>query len=85
MEYLDQPEFDDTRRAHPAYWRGKAKGLEAILSIVSDIMLGNDDGSGTNNNNDVEAMRRGLLTWRELVNRSLDQDAEKKAEKKIAK
>lgn len=71
MEYLDQPELDDTRRAHPAFWRGKASGIEAVLRIVSDIMLGHDDGSGTNNQPDVESMRRGLLAWRAEVDKSL--------------
>jgi hypothetical protein len=80
MEYLDQPELDDTRRSHPAFWRGKARGIEAILRIVSDIMMGHDDGSGVNNQPDVESMRRGLLAWREEVNKSLI-NTNKKVEK----
>jgi hypothetical protein len=77
MEYLDKPLHDGTANAHPAYWRGKAQGINDVLKIVSDIMLGNDNGSGTNNNRDIEAMRRGLLVWREQIDKSLSNKKEK--------
>jgi hypothetical protein len=70
--YLDNPELDDTHRAHPAYVRGKGKGITAILSIVSDIMMGTDNGTGVNNNEDIESMRRALLVWRDIVNKSFE-------------
>jgi hypothetical protein len=76
MEYLDKPNLDETAQAHPAYWRGKYKGINDMLKIVSDVMLGKDNGSGVNKHKDIEAMRRALLTWRGEVNKSL------KAEKK---
>lgn len=71
MEYLDRPGSDETPKAHPAYWRGKARGINDVLKIVSDIMLGHDNGSGVNNHAEIETMRRALLTWREEVNTSL--------------
>jgi hypothetical protein len=77
MEYLDKPLHDGTANAHPAYWRGKAQGINDVLKIVSDIMLGHDNGSGTNNNRDIEAMRRGLLVWREQIDKSLSTKKEK--------
>ena len=77
MEYLDTPMHDGTNRAHPAYWRGKATGINDVLKIVSDIMLGHDNGTGANNNRDIEGMRQALLTWREEVNKSLDKKKEK--------
>lgn len=80
MEYLDKPLHDGTPNAHPAYWRGKAAGINDVLKIVSDIMLGYDNGSGTNNNGNIENMRRALLTWRDEINKSLDKK-EKKVEK----
>jgi len=78
MEYLDKPAQDNTPLAHPAFWRGKIAGIREMLSIVSDIMLDKDNGTGTNNNVDIENMRRALLTWRE----DLRSFHEKKVEKK---
>lgn len=71
MEYLDRPAHDDTPKAHPAYFRGKLKGINSVLKIVSDVMLGLDNGSGVNNHPDIEQMRRALLTWRDQINKSL--------------
>lgn len=69
MEYLDKPLADETPQAHPAYWRGKERGISDVLKIVSDIMMGIDNGSGTNNNKDIESMRRALLVWRDEINK----------------
>lgn len=80
MEYLDQPQFDNTPKAHPAFWRGKSIGINDTLEIISNIMLGHDDGSGSNNHKGIEQMRRGLLAWREEVNKSF-KSREKKVEK----
>ena len=77
MEYLDQPAHDNTPRAHPAYFRGKARGISDVLKIISDIMLGLDNGTGTNNHPDIEQMRQALLIWREEINSSLDKKSGK--------
>lgn len=79
MEYLDQPEFDNTPRAHPAFWRGKNIGINSVLEIVSNIMMGHDDGSGVNNHPGIEAMRQGILTWKREVDKALSTN--KKVEK----
>ena len=81
MEYLDKPLLDETPNAHPAYWRGKSKGINDVLKIVSDIMLGHDNGTGSNNHAGIESMRQALLTWREEVNNSMNSKASKKVEK----
>jgi hypothetical protein len=81
MEYLDKPLLDETPGAHPAYWRGKAKGINDVLKIVSDIMLGHDNGTGVNNHAGVESMRRGLLTWRDEINNSFEAKSAKKVDK----
>ena len=79
MEYLDQPELDNTPRAHPAFWRGKNNGINSVLEIVSNLMMGHDDGSGVNNHTGIETMRRGILAWKQEVDKfKLD---EKKVEK----
>ena len=74
MEYLDQPHFDGTHKAHPAFWRGKNEGINSVLEIVSNIMMGHDDGSGTNNHTGVETMRRGILAWKTEVDKALSKN-----------
>ena len=77
MEYLDKPALDDTPRAHPAYFRGKANGINSVLKIVSDVMMGLDNGSGANNHPGVEQMRRALLIWREELAKKMPEVVEK--------
>lgn len=77
MEYLDKPALDDTPRAHPAFFRGKAIGINSVLKIVSDIMLGLDNGSGVNNHPDIERMRQALLVWRDEINSVLNKKSGK--------
>lgn len=69
MEYLDKPGLDDTPRAHPAFYRGKATGIYAVLKIVQDIIDGSDNGTGENNHPGIEQMRQSLLSWREDIRR----------------
>jgi hypothetical protein len=71
MEYLDKPALDNTPKAHPAFFRGKSLGIESVLKIVSDIMMGLDNGSGTNNHPGIEQMRHALLIWREELDKVL--------------
>lgn len=78
MEYLDKPNSDNTPLAHPAFWRGKTSGVNDMLKIVSDIMLDRDNGSGTNNNNDIENMRRALISWREELRTFQQKKVDKK-------
>jgi hypothetical protein len=85
MEYLDKPFHDETPQAHPAYWRGKSRGINDVLKIVSDIMLNYDNGSGSNNNLNIESMRRALIQWRELVNSTFTSDEAKKEVEKAKK
>ena len=42
----DDPEFDATDAAHPAWWRGNDRGCEAVCEIITKILDGQDDGSG---------------------------------------
>jgi len=42
------------------------------MQVVSNIMQGVDDGSGTNNHKEIEIMRRALIEWRERVDISFD-------------
>lgn len=72
MEYLDRPALDDTPKAHPAFFRGKALGINSVLKIVSDIMMGLDNGTGNNNHPDIERMRRALLVWRDEIEKKVE-------------
>ena len=74
MEYLDRPALDDTPKAHPAFFRGKALGINSVLKIVSDIMMNLDNGSGTNNHPGIEQMRRSLLVWRDVLDKNLPKE-----------
>jgi hypothetical protein len=83
QSYLDRPDLDGTPRAHPSYWRGKATGISDILKIVSDIMMGHDNGTGVNNHPEVEKMRRGLLTWRDTVNQGLNKTVDNELKEEL--
>ena len=61
MEYLDNPDKDETAQAHPAYWRGKNRGINDVLAIINNIVDGNDNGSGENRHEGIESLRRRLL------------------------
>lgn len=65
--YIDNPALDDSPRAHPAFWRGKVNGIDSMLKIVHDIMTGADNGTGANNHQQIERMRRALLSWRDQL------------------
>lgn len=84
-QYLDNPVFDDTPRAHPAFWRGKSAGINAVLKIVADVMNGVDDGSGANNHEQIERMRRALFTWKERVDASFKENKGGKPGSKVEK
>ncbi len=65
--YIDRPEDDNTRNAHPAFNRGKAKGILETLAIVKNIITGEDDGSGTINSPEIEKIRRSVFLMRDAL------------------
>lgn len=81
MEYLDRPALDGTPKAHPAFWRGRAAGISDVLKIVSDIMMNNDNGTGTNTHPEVERMRQALLVWRDELEKLKPHEEPKKTKK----
>ena len=42
----DDPEFDSTDWAHPAWFRGTLHGLHGAIRLVSDIVSGKETGVG---------------------------------------
>ena len=65
--YTDNIQDDNTPRAHPAFNRGKARGILETLSIMRDIIVGDDNGSGTINSAEIEKIRRAVITYREAL------------------
>ena len=78
--YLDRPQDDGTHKAHPAFNRGKVRGVSLILKIVKNIIEGADDGSGVNNSPQVESIRRGVLEYKKALEESSSKSAEEALE-----
>jgi hypothetical protein len=70
--YTDNPENDNTPRAHPAYNRGKATGILETLAIMRKVIVGSDDGSGTINSEEIEKIRRSIFIMREALDHASD-------------
>ena len=65
--YLDRPQDDNTRNAHPAFNRGNARGILETLSIIGDVIVGKDNGSGSINSTEIEKIRRAVFIMRESL------------------
>ena len=59
--YTDRPEDDNTKKAHPAFHRGKVRGILETLSIIKNIITGEDDGSGIINSPEIEKIRKSIF------------------------
>ena len=65
--YLDRPQDDNTKNAHPAFNRGKIKGILETLAIFKEVITGEDNGSGTINSPEIEKIRRSIVIMREAL------------------
>ena len=65
--YTDRPEDDNTPKAHPAFKRGKIKGILETLALLRNVIVGKDDGTGTNNNQELEKIRRAIFIMRSTL------------------
>ena len=70
--YMDRPEDDNTRNAHPAFNRGKIKGILETLAIVRNIIVGEDNGSGTINSEEIEKIRRAVFILKDALDHASD-------------
>ena len=70
--YMDRPEDDNTRNAHPAFNRGKIKGILETLAIMRNIIVGADDGSGTINSPEIEKIRRAVFLLKDALDHASD-------------
>ena len=70
--YMDRPEDDNTRNAHPAFNRGKIKGILETLAIIRNIVTGQDNGSGTINSEEIEKIRRAVFILKDALDHASD-------------
>lgn len=56
----DDPIYDATDGAHPAWWRGQKHTTQLLCQMINEILDGRDDGSGVANE-PWESTRRRLL------------------------
>ena len=70
--YTDRPEDDNTKNAHPAFNRGKVRGILETLAIVRKVITGEDNGSGTINSPEIEKIRRSIFIMREALDHASD-------------
>jgi hypothetical protein len=70
--YTDRPEDDNTRKAHPAFNRGKARGILETLAIVKKVITGEDNGTGSINSPEIEKIRRSIFIMREALDHASD-------------
>lgn len=59
--WANDPQWDGTDAAHPAWWRGSDRGCEAATQILTDALNGKDDGHGVIGHAPLETLRRRLL------------------------
>ena len=70
--YTDRPEDDNTKNAHPAFNRGKIRGILETLAILKKVITGEDNGTGTINSPEIEKIRRSIFVMREALNHASD-------------
>ena len=61
LRKLDDPKFDATDAAHPAWWRGEKYGSQQAARKIREISDGGDDGVGVSSDPDWEKIRRDIL------------------------
>tara|TARA_R110002110_G_scaffold170824_1_gene373059 strand:- start:33 stop:344 length:312 start_codon:yes stop_codon:yes gene_type:complete len=70
--YTDRPQDDNTQKAHPAFNRGKARGILETLAIIKKVITGEDNGTGAINSPEIEKIRRSIFVMREALDHASD-------------
>lgn len=65
-ERADDPQWDATDGAHPAWWRGNDAGVASCAAIIKRLASGEDAGYGTSRE-PWEGARQSVLALRERV------------------
>jgi len=59
-ELYDDPQWDATDAAHPAWWRGEKYSAYKVAELIANILSGKDTGEGVMNE-PLETMRRSVM------------------------
>lgn len=57
---IDDPQWDATDAAHPAWWRGETYGAHKAAELITNILSGKETGKGAVNE-PVQTMRQKVL------------------------
>ena len=68
----DDPEFDSTDWAHPAWWRGSSYGLHGAIRLVENIVTGKETGVGAMYE-DADKLRQMVLGLKWKANSLVDE------------
>ena len=71
---IDDPEWDGTDYAHPAWWRGNDAGCNATVRRMLDALEGRDDGAGVLGSSEMERARRMILELVRLKRATITSD-----------
>ncbi len=63
----DDPQWDTTDAAHPAWWRGEQYSAYMASKLVENILTGRDNGKGVMNE-PLETMRRSVIALKKQYN-----------------
>tara|TARA_R110002012_G_scaffold1377_1_gene5703 strand:- start:490 stop:834 length:345 start_codon:yes stop_codon:yes gene_type:complete len=74
--YTDRPQDDNTKNSHPAFNRGKARGILETLAIIRHVITGDDNGSGAINSSEIEKIRRAVFIMRDLLAQAPDKSTD---------
>ena len=66
-QYLDKPEKDGTKEAHPAWWRAHHSTMNVCIDIFTGIVSGKDDKTRAFSNANLEKVRRAIWLWKETL------------------
>jgi hypothetical protein len=69
LEAANDPEFDGTPLAHPAFWRGQDDGVRGAVAVIRKVLDGNETGAGVISDEGLEKLKRDVM---ELVGRKDD-------------
>ena len=62
----DNPWFDGTDYAHPAWWRGTDHGVKQTVKIVNEILDGKRKGEGRYGSRELSELHDRLLALLEI-------------------
>lgn len=65
--FEDNPAWDGTDAAHPAWWRGQDWGVQATIQRLRAVLRGEDNGSGVSGSASLDVLRHELRDLRDVL------------------